>query len=182
MRDSKMIKITSRGFVTTSRGRVMTPILCPYRESISRIWTMMTVDRADIEEKLPDGTFIKLTAQNFDKDNFVSKEIKKQNVEPKVQDKSEAETFKNTDNKKEEQVEKPVEVTKVEQPKEPEEVKPVVEDTNEVTDEVKEENSEHTITVNGEKRVDPRFNKKNKNKNRNNNNNQSLAVDAEVVE
>ena len=72
--DSKMIRITSRGFVTTSRGRVISPIMSPYRETLDRIWNMITADRADVEEKLPDGNFIKLTTQNFDKNNFVSKE------------------------------------------------------------------------------------------------------------
>lgn len=185
MRDSKMIRITSRGMVTTSRGRVITPILCPYRESISRIWSMLTVDRADIEEKLPDGTFVKLTAQNFDKENFVSKEVKHTTVKPKVNDKSDAITFKNTDaNKKEEVTDKtPVVIPEEVKSVEIEEVETPEEKVDDVVEEVKTESTEHTVTVNGEKRVDPRFNKKNKNKNRNNqNNNQSLAVDAEVVE
>lgn len=114
MKDTKMIRVTSRGYVTTSRGRVISPIMSPYRESISRIWSMITTDRADVEEKLPDGSFVKLTAQNFDKDNFVSKEVK-QVEKPELKDP--VETFKNTDGEnkapeedsnKQEQVETPV--------------------------------------------------------------------------
>ena len=114
MKDTKMIRVTSRGYVTTSRGRVISPIMSPYRESISRIWSMITTDRADVEEKLPDGSFVKLTAQNFDKDNFVSEEVK-QVEKPELKDP--VETFKNTDGEnkapeedsnKQEQVETPV--------------------------------------------------------------------------
>lgn len=67
--DTKMIKVTSRGYVMTSRGRCLAPIRTPYRENISKIWSMITSDRADVWEKLPNGDFIKLTPQNFDKDN-----------------------------------------------------------------------------------------------------------------
>ena len=67
--NSKMITIQSRGFVMTSRGRVMTPIRTPYRESTSRIWSMLNNDHADIYERLKDGTDLKLTPQNFDTDN-----------------------------------------------------------------------------------------------------------------
>ena len=74
--NSKMIRVTSRGFVTTSRGRVIAPIMSPYRETYDRIWNMITADRADVEEKLPNGEFIKLNTQNFDKVNFVTKETK----------------------------------------------------------------------------------------------------------
>jgi hypothetical protein len=74
-KDTKLIRVTSRGFVTTSRGRVISPIVSPYRESIHRIWSMLTVDRADIEEKLPDGSFIKLDIQNYDKDNTIKHDI-----------------------------------------------------------------------------------------------------------
>ena len=68
-KSTKMIKVTSRGYVMTSRGRVLAPIRTPYRESISKIWSMITVDRADVWEKLPNGEFVKLTPLNFDKDN-----------------------------------------------------------------------------------------------------------------
>ena len=156
MKDTKMVRVVSRGFVTTSRGRVIAPIMSPYRESVSRIWSMITVDRADVEEKLPDGTFLKLTPQNFDKDNFVSKE-KKEFVKPELQEiEPPVETFKNTDGQQG------------------------------VPEENSQETHDTTVTVNGQKRVDPRFNKKNKGKNRNNNNqngnNQSVAVDAEPVQ
>jgi hypothetical protein len=73
--DTKMIRIVSRGFVLSSRGRVMTPIMTPYRESINRIWSMLTVDRADIDEKLDDGTFVRLNIQNYDKDNSIKADV-----------------------------------------------------------------------------------------------------------
>lgn len=73
--DTKMIRIVSRGYVSTSRGRVMTPIISPYRESVNRIWNMLTVDRADIDEKLDDGTFVRLTIHNYDKDNSVKVDV-----------------------------------------------------------------------------------------------------------
>ena len=157
MKDTKMIRVTSRGYVTTSRGRVISPIMSPYRESISRIWSMITTDRADVEEKLPDGSFVKLTAQNFDKDNFVSEEVK-QVEKPELKDP--VETFKNTDGEN----------------KAPEEKKE--ENTN------KQEQVE-TPVQNNNQNNDPRYNKKNKNKNRNNNQNankQSVEVTAEPVQ
>lgn len=75
MSDTKMIRIVSRGYVFTSRGRVLSPIMCPYRESVNRIWSMITVDRADVEEKLDDGSFVPLTVQNYDKDNNIKADV-----------------------------------------------------------------------------------------------------------
>ena len=212
MKDTKMIRVTSRGFVTTSRGRVISPILSPYRESVSRIWSMLTVDRADIEEKLPDGTFLKLNAQNFDKDNYVKKEVKVETA-PIEEPSRPIETFKNTDlekpeekaeeakpvvveethNEVETEVETPVDETPVENETQetPEETKETTEETKEdeaPTDEKPEEKAEeakpeNTQNNNPQKRVDPRINKKNKNRNRNNQNgNKSLAVDVEAVQ
>lgn len=66
---SKMIRVTSRGIVRTSRGRIRTPIVHPYRESIDVIWSMLTMDRATVEEQLADKSFIQLTTENFDIDN-----------------------------------------------------------------------------------------------------------------
>lgn len=74
-KDTKMIRIVSRGYVSTSRGRIMSPVMSPYRESINRIWSMLTVDRADIDEKLPDGSFIRLNIQNYDRDNTIKEEV-----------------------------------------------------------------------------------------------------------
>ena len=74
-KDTKMIRVVSRGYVSTSRGRVMTPLMSPYRESVNRIWNMLTVDRADINEKLDDGSFIRLTIHNYDKDNSVKADV-----------------------------------------------------------------------------------------------------------
>ena len=271
MKDTKMIRVTSRGFVMTNRGRVMSPIMSPYRETISRIWTMITADRADVEEKLPDGSFIKLNAQNFDKDNFVSKETKKEFVAPELVPGNPVSTFKNTDNqepKKEEEPHNPegtpvgeqkVEIPAPEDESNGQEIKPdesIQGDSQTPVDPEKEDNSEEgsdeqggnenpdsenpsegtpaepsetegegivdnqepkkeeephnpegtpvgeqkveipapagnnnegTVMVNGQKRVDPRVNKKNKNKNNHNNqggnnNGQSIAVQAEAVE
>lgn len=67
--NSKMITVRNRGFVTTSRGRIMGPIRTPYREAIDRIWSMMLDERADIYERLNDGSDLKLTTQNYDTDN-----------------------------------------------------------------------------------------------------------------
>ena len=231
MKDTKMIRVPSRGYVTTSRGQVIAPIMSPYRESISCIWSMITVDRATVEEQLPDGTFLKLDVQNFDKDNFVSKE-KKEFVKPELQEINPSDnTFKNTDEQQpvpennsqetpgavnaDDVVEPPVnpenggqdnsgEENKTEQSEnenpevyaEPETDKVDGDNTPDAhnTDgqqPVPESNSQETpgatVTINGQKRVDPRFNnnKKNKNKNRNNNqngNNQSVAVTAEPVQ
>lgn len=66
---SKMIKITSRGYVTTSRGRAFAPITRPYREDVGVIFSMLTRDRATVVEVLSDKSEITLTLQNFDKVN-----------------------------------------------------------------------------------------------------------------
>lgn len=168
-KNTKMIRVTSRGMVTTSRGRVIAPIMFPYRETIERIWTMITTDRATVEEQLPDKSFVQLTAQNFDKDNYTKVEDKiptSSNASARKQD-----TFVNTDNMKE----KSEDV--VNETSSPESIEKESVDTTNDTDE------QRTIMVGGEKRVDPRFNKKNK-KNRNNNtpNNDSIAVEPEVVQ
>jgi hypothetical protein len=83
---SKMITVTSRGYVYTSRGRVFAPILSPYREETSVIFQMLTKDGANIVEHLPGGQKIELTIQNFDRDNsimptpVVAEEPKKEEV------------------------------------------------------------------------------------------------------
>lgn len=66
---SKMIKVTSRGYVMTSRGRAFAPITRPYREDVGVIFSMLTRDRATVVEVLSDKSEIKLTLQNFDKVN-----------------------------------------------------------------------------------------------------------------
>lgn len=66
---SKMIKITSRGYVTTSRGRAFAPITRPYREDVGIIFSMLTRDRATVVEVLSDKSEVKLNLQNFDKIN-----------------------------------------------------------------------------------------------------------------
>ena len=200
MKDTKMIRVTSRGYVTTSRGRVISPIMSPYRESISRIWSMITTDRADVEEKLPDGSFVKLTAQNFDKDNFVSEEVK-QVEKPELKDP--VETFKNTDGEnkvpeedsnKQEQVETPVqnnaesENNSDEVDEEPAKDKnteaPVEGDNKSPEENTNKQEQVETPVQNNNQNNDPRYNKKNKNKNRNNNQNankQSVEVTVEPV-
>ena len=201
MKDTKMIRVTSRGYVTTSRGRVISPIMSPYRESISRIWSMITTDRADVEEKLPDGSFVKLTAQNFDKDNFVSEEVK-QVEKPELKDP--VETFKNTDGEnkvpeedsnKQEQVETPVQNNAEsennsdevdEEPAKDKNTEAPVEGENKAPEEDSNKQEQvETPVQNNNRNNDPRYNKKNKNKNRNNNQNankQSVEVTAEPVQ
>lgn len=66
---TKMIKVTSRGYVNTSRGKAFAPINRPYRENVDTIFRMLTVDRATIYEVLPNKELLKLTVHNFDKDN-----------------------------------------------------------------------------------------------------------------
>lgn len=66
---SKMIKVTSRGYVMTSRGRAFAPITRPYREDVGVIFSMLTRDRATVVEVLSDKSEITLTLQNFDKVN-----------------------------------------------------------------------------------------------------------------
>lgn len=70
---TKMIKVTSRGIVTTSRGKVSGPINFPYRESVDKIWNMLTMENATVYEQLLDRSFIKLDIQNFDENNNISK-------------------------------------------------------------------------------------------------------------
>lgn len=86
--NSKMITIASRGWVTTSRGRTITPIRTPYREAFDRIWSMMTEERAEIYERLSDGRDIRLTVQNYDQDNTKTVEEKQEealaNTNPQI--------------------------------------------------------------------------------------------------
>lgn len=168
-KETKMIRIVSRGFVTTSRGRVMSPILSPYKESINRIWNMLTVDRADIDEKLPDGSFIRLTVQNYDKDNSVSSDVaSKVPVKTINEPTKKVETPVNKpaqEHTKNNNVAKPEEVNKVE--KTPE----VSNDTKKVNDtkeEVVEDESLDEVEVNDTTDNNSvNRNKKNKKRNKN---------------
>lgn len=86
---SKMITVRSRGNVTTSRGRFMAPIRTPYLESTDRIWSMITQDRADVWERLSNGTDVQLNAQNFDQDNNAPKKVvvtEEKNEEPEKEE------------------------------------------------------------------------------------------------
>ena len=69
MPDTKMIVVKSRGLVHTSRGLIQSPIVSAYRESVDRIWEMLTRDRADVYEVLRNKKEIRLNVQNFDADN-----------------------------------------------------------------------------------------------------------------
>lgn len=69
MADTKMIIVKSRGIVHSSRGIIRTPIITPYRESIDKIWGMLTQDRADVWEVLRNKSEVQLNIQNFDEDN-----------------------------------------------------------------------------------------------------------------
>lgn len=76
MKDQKYIKVLSRGYVTTNRGRAFTPITRAFKESTQNIFTMITKEKATVVEVLSNGKEIQLTPQNFDKDNEVL-EVKK---------------------------------------------------------------------------------------------------------
>lgn len=67
----KPIKVLDRKMVLTSRGLVRGPILHPYQEKIDAIFTMLSKYDANIMEVLPNGKEVKLTLQNFNKDNSV---------------------------------------------------------------------------------------------------------------
>lgn len=67
----KPIKVLDRKMVLTSRGLVRGPILRPYQEKVDAIFTMLSRYDANIVEVLPSGEEIKLTLQNFNKDNSV---------------------------------------------------------------------------------------------------------------
>lgn len=127
-KDTKMIRVVSRGFVNTSRGRVISPIITPYKESVNRIWSMLTVDRADVEEKLPDGSFIKLNIQNYDKDNTIKADVATGAPSSVVEPPKEPEVPENNQT--------PVEEQKVEVPAEEKVEEPKKEETPEVPEEV----------------------------------------------
>ena len=158
---TKMIKVASRGYVTTSRGRALGPITRPYREAVSMIFNMISKERATVIEVV-DGREVELNLQNFDKDNSampvqpVAAPVKnepKQQVKPVVEEKKE---------------EAPVDVVTA-----TEEVKPVeetpdlapekVEGEDEVNDdtEEKEDESETINKWSNDKYNNKKFNKKN---------------------
>ena len=85
--EKKKIKVTSRGMVITSRGRVRTPI-GPYIENVRNILAMITRNNATVVEVLPDGKEVTLTIQNFDKDN--SKAPAEENIPAQGGEKKEA--------------------------------------------------------------------------------------------
>jgi len=72
---TKMIKVTSRGWVTTSRGQVYAPIIPAYREELGVIFHMLARENAKVVEILRDGSECELTIQNFDKNNEPVKPI-----------------------------------------------------------------------------------------------------------
>ena len=85
--EKKKIKVTSRGMVITSRGRVRTPI-GPYIENVRNILAMITRNNATVVEVLPDGKEVTLTIQNFDKDN--SNAPAEENIPTQGEEKKEA--------------------------------------------------------------------------------------------
>ena len=85
--EKKKIKVTSRGMVITSRGRVRTPI-GPYIENVRNILAMITRNNATVVEVLPDGKEVTLTIQNFDKDN--SKAPAEEDIPAQGEEKKEA--------------------------------------------------------------------------------------------
>jgi len=64
---TKNIKILSRTPIR-AKGGIYGPILTPYTEKTSIIFAMIT-QGVDVVEVLKDGTEVKLTTINFDKDN-----------------------------------------------------------------------------------------------------------------
>ena len=163
-KDTKMIRIPSRGRVITSRGYMNTPIVKPYRESLQNIFRMLTSKpKPTILEVLPSGRTVELDLSNFDKDNtLVKPEISAGPVVPSV----------NSADSKPEEVgvseEAPKEEVPVETPSvSPEEVNSADSKTEEVSvnEEVpKEENSTNNNYQSN------RHRNKNKNKNKNVNN------------
>lgn len=67
--NKKKIVVKGKGRVLTSRGTCITPITRPYYEKLDYIMLMISKFRADVWEVLDDGREVKLTIQNFDKDN-----------------------------------------------------------------------------------------------------------------
>ena len=66
--DTKKVKVTSRGFINTSRGRVLAPTGLFY-ESPNQILKIILQDKATVMEQLKDGSLLELNITNFDKDN-----------------------------------------------------------------------------------------------------------------
>ena len=79
---SKKIKVMDRGMILTSRGMVRGPIERPYYESFESILTMITKYNLDVREVLPDNTEVKLTINNFNKDNTLPPEVIPNVVKP----------------------------------------------------------------------------------------------------
>ena len=80
MQNTKMIRILSRGIVTTSRGRVVGPVLNSYRENVQSIFNMLSQQPTPtIVEILKNGREVPLTLTNYDKDN----ELVKPDITPK---------------------------------------------------------------------------------------------------
>ena len=104
--EKKKIKVTSRGMVITSRGRVRTPI-GPYIENVRNILAMITRNNATVVEVLPDGKEVTLTIQNFDKDN--SNAPAEENVPVQGEEKKEAPAEENIPAQGEEKKEAPAE-------------------------------------------------------------------------
>lgn len=71
----KLIIVTTRANILTSRGYCIGPILYPFYEETSQILGMISKG-ADVFEVLSDGKQIKLTNGNFDKDNSVEGTVK----------------------------------------------------------------------------------------------------------
>ena len=105
---TKLIKVTSRGLVMTSRGICRSP-LGQYKENVENILVMITKNKATVVEVLPDGKEIPLTIQNFDKDNTGAEVVTEEPVKEPV---------------------KPAELKKVEEPKKEEPQQPAQEENS----------------------------------------------------
>ena len=105
---TKLIKVTSRGLVMTSRGICRSP-LGQYKENVENILVMITKNKATVVEVLPDGKEIPLTIQNFDKDNTGAEVVTEEPVKEPI---------------------KPAELKKVEEPKKEEPQQPAQEENS----------------------------------------------------
>lgn len=76
----KFIKITNRCYVTTSRGKIRGPVFTPFKEDVSIIYIMIVRDGAEVYEVCPNGRTVKLTTENFDKDNSGTKTVTKKKI------------------------------------------------------------------------------------------------------
>ena len=74
-KNTKLIKVTDRGMIVTSRGVVRGPITVPYLETYDAILLMISRYNNNVFEVLKNGAEIQLNINNFNKDNNAPKEV-----------------------------------------------------------------------------------------------------------